>query len=209
MNGKKYCRALLISILIIIFTGCVILPIPHRRVHSCGAKGRILDSVTNEPVAGAVIAGDNEGRGETISSADGNYVLKPVYGWHGAVFIGPTGLSLFPALGPYIKRSKAIHVSRDGYQMQRLVVDRFNSSRNHAYLLADDIHLAPLAFRENTNIEETTASLSTDEANFSREQRLRKDVASRLQQGSYRGSRLRMEYRLRRRLERIRRPYLG
>jgi hypothetical protein len=76
-------------------SGCL-LPIPHPRLHEFGVAGRIVDSESHRPIKGAEVhAVDDPAKG-TVTNADGLFRLKPVYGWHGAYFIGPMSLSLLP-----------------------------------------------------------------------------------------------------------------
>ena len=100
--------------LAIVLSGCVV-PVPHRRVHAFGVTGRLLDSQSRSPVKAARVEAVEDRTNVALSDARGSFVLPSVYGWHGAYFIGPIMLSLFPALD-MPSMSRTISISANGYR---------------------------------------------------------------------------------------------
>ncbi|MCT4603765.1 MAG: hypothetical protein N4A59_12820 [Marinifilum sp.] len=70
---------------------------PHRRLHSYGAKSRIVDALTNEPVDNAVVFTTHDSPCIVKTNTNGEFSLEPEYGWHGAYFLSPISRSLFPS----------------------------------------------------------------------------------------------------------------
>lgn len=125
--------------LALVLSGCVV-PLPHRRVHAFGVAGRVLDFQSRSPVKAARIEAADDRTKVAFSDARGSFMLPPVSGWHGAYFIGPIGLSLFPALD-MPSMSRAIAISANGY---RSVTIPFESrSTRNPYIQAGDILLEP------------------------------------------------------------------
>jgi hypothetical protein len=128
-------------------TGCV-LPVPHRRVHQFGVKGRIIDAKTSGPVANAALVAKDQPAKRCSSASDGSFVIPPVYGWHGACLLGPINLSLWPDWD-VTEPSRAISVSANGYKPADVKV---TSPRiDGAFLSAGEIRLSPM--RSTTNFK--------------------------------------------------------
>ena len=110
-------RHLISSVLlfgIVMLSGCIV-PIPHQRLHELGVVGHVYDSRLGAPLKGVKIEDRQDPKRVTYSDAGGSFRLRPVYGWHGAYFIGPVSLSLFPGFDmPVFYRS--VLISADGYR---------------------------------------------------------------------------------------------
>lgn len=107
-------RHVILSLLLAtLCTGCIIVPIPHRRLHGYGVRGSVVDAGSGRPIPYAAVSG--VARTQTvICSATGDFVIAPVHGWHGAYLIGPISLSLFPGwdmTAPWA----ALYVTAGGY----------------------------------------------------------------------------------------------
>ncbi|HEY3901658.1 MAG TPA: hypothetical protein VGM54_23805 [Chthoniobacter sp.] len=76
-------------------SGCII-PVPHKRLHDVGVKGRILDAQSHAPVVAAKIEDIVDPTKFTYSVIDGTFMLKPVYGLHGAYVFAGVSTSIFP-----------------------------------------------------------------------------------------------------------------
>lgn len=94
--------------------GCLLLPIPHTRLHAYGVQGRIVSSVNETAVAGASILSEDDSTAHCRSDATGAYRLPPLYGWHGAYFIGPISLSLLPGWD-VTSPERTFRISAPGY----------------------------------------------------------------------------------------------
>jgi hypothetical protein len=110
----KRLRLSLLLLGAITLSGCVV-PIPHKRLHEPGVAGRVIDSESHLPIEAAKIEGASNSAKVTLSDASGSFKLKPVYGWHGAYFIGPICLSLFPGFDVPV-HTRAIVITADGFQ---------------------------------------------------------------------------------------------
>ena len=76
-------------------SGCI-LPVPHRRLHVEGVKGRVVSAATHRPIAGAKVSSAITRDELAITGSDGSFVIQPDHGWHGAMLIGPVSYSLLP-----------------------------------------------------------------------------------------------------------------
>jgi len=115
-----------ISILMLVAgacSGCVI-PIPHRRLHAYGVRGRVLDVDSHRPIKHAsVVSWERNGHPQVMTNAEGEFEIQPVHGWHGALFIGPICLSLFPGFD-ITAPCQNVYVSAHGYQAESFFVSR-------------------------------------------------------------------------------------
>ena len=81
----------------IVFSGCLILPIPHTRTHAPEVSGVVIFENTQKPVPNAVVE-DVSYDIQTLTDSEGRFVLPAVKGWHGAYCVSPISQSLFPGL---------------------------------------------------------------------------------------------------------------
>ena len=72
-----------------ILTGCII-PVPHRRLHEMGYEAKVVDANTGSPVAGARLTPPLGGSLIATTDANGDFRIKPRWGWHAAYLVGPT-----------------------------------------------------------------------------------------------------------------------
>jgi hypothetical protein len=121
----------------LLLSGCVI-PAPHERLHEFGVAGTILDSESHTPIKGAKIQSPGGQTKAVFSDASGSFKLKPVYGWHGAFFIGPICESLLPGFDmPSHKRT--IVVTAEGYRTLTLTAE--THSPTNAYIQSSVIEM--------------------------------------------------------------------
>jgi len=112
--------------MVLVATGCFI-PAPHERLHEFGVAGTILDSESHAPIRGAKIQSSGDQTKAVFSDANGSFKLKPVYGWHGAFFVGPTCESLLPGFD-MPSGARTIVVTAEGYRTQTLTPETHNST---------------------------------------------------------------------------------
>ena len=69
----------------LLLSGCVIVPVPNRAVEGYGVTGQVIDAKTHLPVKAARIQAVEEEPQPRVASSDaeGDFVLKPRYKWHG------------------------------------------------------------------------------------------------------------------------------
>lgn len=92
----RKCGFVVVAALTILNSSCV-LPIPHRRVHVSGLEARVVSSADSSPVAGAEVrARHSTGKLIAVTDRNGEFSIKPIYGWHGAYLVGPVSYSLLP-----------------------------------------------------------------------------------------------------------------
>jgi len=124
-------------------SGCMILPIPHRRVHAFGVQGRVVDSSSKKSIGAATIRGAGPFPGICSSDASGRFSLPPVYGWHGAVLLSPAiDYSMFPLLDA-INYRRGITISGPAHETKSYSVDGGRSVVIGDYLQAGELPLAP------------------------------------------------------------------
>jgi hypothetical protein len=129
---------LLGALCVLFLSACVIVPIPHKRVHELGIKGQIIDARTRAPVTAAKIEDTLDATQSTYSSMDGSFLLKPVYGWHGGYIVAGVGGSVFPEHdGP--SPARTITITAPGYRS--LTVPLGKSGEQGAYIDAGTISL--------------------------------------------------------------------
>lgn len=76
-------------------TSCI-LPIPHRRVHAEGIEGKVVAATSKMPISGAKVSSAITRNELATTDSAGDFRIKPDYGWHGAMLIGPISYSLLP-----------------------------------------------------------------------------------------------------------------
>jgi hypothetical protein len=101
---------------VILVSGCV-LPVPHRRVHVQGVEAKVVNAIDQSPIPGAYVT-TTSGRSGTVTDANGDFEIQPVYGWHGAYLIGPISYSLLPHFD--MPWSPFLRVSAEGYEPKSL-----------------------------------------------------------------------------------------
>jgi len=147
-------------------TGCVV-PIPHPRVHAYGVAGQVVSAADNCPIIGASVRSVHYPQLNVRTNPEGTFRLPAKYGWHGAYFIGPICLSLFPGYD-MTPPSTRIDVSAPGYQSAQFTIGRRLSEgpdmmppqRDRHYLQSGPLILVPLAGTEtgaNHAVEPTRA----------------------------------------------------
>ncbi len=106
---EKFLWAFCLSV---VFSGCI-LPIPHTRTHAPAISGTVISEKTRNPVQNAVVKDVLFGV-ETTTDQLGRFSLPGVKRWHGAYFVGPISLSLFPSFDvAWPKRSVLIRYGCD------------------------------------------------------------------------------------------------
>ena len=97
-------------------SGCII-PIPHRRLHAYGVRGSVIDVDSRLPIQDAEVARGTNMLDSVSCSEQGKFTVKPIHGWHGAYFIGPVSLSLFPGWDIIAPRTW-VRASAPGYKTE-------------------------------------------------------------------------------------------
>jgi hypothetical protein len=138
----KPTRAIIARLLIgtlgaLLLSGCVIVPIPNRSVQGYGVTGRVIDARTHLPVNAARIEAveDKPDPRVAFSDAEGEFKLKPRYGWHGGYMYAVHQSPVFPyANGP--ASLVIIHITAPGYREVKIPVSNIATS---SYVEASDI----------------------------------------------------------------------
>jgi hypothetical protein len=125
----------------LLLSGCIIVPIPHERMHEMGVKGHVIDATTHAPIEGATIETLGDNPREAISKADGSFRVKPLYGWHGAYMVAAISGPVFPDM-PKSSAIRFISVTARGYHEVKIPV-RILSTVD-TYVQAGDIMLQRL-----------------------------------------------------------------
>jgi hypothetical protein len=88
-------RMVLSMIVAVVQTSCI-LPIPHRRVHAEGIEGKVVAATSKMAISGAQVSSAITRNELATTDSGGDFRIKPDYGWHGAMLIGPISYSLLP-----------------------------------------------------------------------------------------------------------------
>jgi hypothetical protein len=122
----------------LLLSGCIVVPVPHKRLHEIGIKGRIIDVDTHAPVVAARVEDTVDSTMFTYSAVNGNFDLKPVYKMHGAYVWTGVSASVFPnyeAPGS----TRTITIIAPGYQ--NLTVPLSRSGEHDTYIDAGTLLL--------------------------------------------------------------------
>jgi len=114
MKIKKRILWIVLSILVglwlVLFQGCVILPIPHQRTYAYGIEGRVVDEA-GTPIPNTKVVTEEQRFGrkhdtirEAVTDSNGRLKVKPLKKWHGAYCFAlwnlhdgrPVAESIFP-----------------------------------------------------------------------------------------------------------------
>ncbi len=106
---------MIITLGVAIAQSSCILPIPHRRVHAQGIEGKVVAATTKRPIAGAKVSSAITRNELATTDSGGVFRIKPDYGWHGAMLIGPISYSLFPHFDIQYP-PPPIQISADGFR---------------------------------------------------------------------------------------------
>ena len=111
-------------------SGCIIVPVPHKRMHEYGVNGLIIDAGSRSPVAGARVEDTVDPKKFTFSVIDGTFALLPVYAWHGGYILAGVSGSVFPEFtAPGAART--ITVSAPGYRSVTIPLSKPSESKAH------------------------------------------------------------------------------
>lgn len=123
MSGlKKYYRIFTVFSLLFC-TGCIV-PIPHQRFHTFGVTAELKDKDTGRPIPDAIIFSLDSDKEFVKTNESGSFKLPPIYKWHGAYFIGPISLSMFPGFdisSPY----REFLIYAPGYRVKKSSTRRY------------------------------------------------------------------------------------
>ena len=114
MKIKKRILWIVLSILfglwLVLFQGCIILPIPHQQTYAYGIEGRVVDEA-GTPIPNTKVVTEEQRFGrkhdtirEAVTDSNGRLKVEPVKKWHGAYFFmlwnlhdgRPVAHSIFP-----------------------------------------------------------------------------------------------------------------
>ena len=96
IKHMRYFTRLSFLLCLLVLSGCLVVPIPHKRLHEVGIKGRIIDAESHAPVVAAKVEDTVDPMKFTYSVIDGTFDLKPVYKMHGAYVLA--GVSAWVSL---------------------------------------------------------------------------------------------------------------
>jgi hypothetical protein len=158
-------RAYIIAILpLVLFVSGCIMPIPHRRLHAYGVHGSVVCAESKEAIPDAVVALGTNLNASVACDAAGRFEIKPIHGWHGAYFIGPISLSLFPGFDMTFPHA-TVTATAPGYEVNMFsLADKpewlvpsttngngslnVNARRNGKYIDADPLELKRIQIQE-------------------------------------------------------------
>ena len=74
MNRTRIIATLLVLVLC---GGCIVLPIPHRRLHAYGVRGSVVDADSGLPIRNALVELATGIQGPAHSDEQGRFEIKP------------------------------------------------------------------------------------------------------------------------------------
>ena len=112
---------LIVLMLTFFLTGCLVIPIPHKRIHSYGVSGQIIDENDFLPITNTIISSSDVKYRSAMTDENGVFFLPDVKKWHYARFYGVISFSLLPTLdAPNF--STSIKIISDGYEEKNIEI---------------------------------------------------------------------------------------
>ena len=105
------------GLVLVLVSGCLIVPIPHSRTWAPAREGLVVNAKTGAPVANARVSSLHEKGGSTRTDGKGHFRLPPAKSWHGAYMCAiPISFSLFPTLDMPRRMGQGVSVSAAGFE---------------------------------------------------------------------------------------------
>lgn len=96
-NMKYFARGtFLVVIQSALTAGCIVVPIPHTRIHKPKVVGHVVATIANVPLEEVSVVDIDSNGYSSITDNKGLFVLKEKRHWHLAKFYGAINLSIFP-----------------------------------------------------------------------------------------------------------------
>ena len=113
--------ASLLVVLVASVSGCV-LPIPNRSIREFGVRGKVVDYVSESPIAGALVLDGLDFSRRCTTDEEGVFYLPPVRQWHGGFLIGVAlNYPIWPC-GGLPRPQRSVVVRAPAYEEKRLFV---------------------------------------------------------------------------------------
>ena len=105
------------GLVLVLGSGCLIVPIPHSRTWAPAREGLVVNAKTGAPVANAQVSSLHDKGGSTRTDGKGHFRLSPAKSWHGAYLCAiPLSFSLFPTLDMPRRTGQGVSVSAAGFE---------------------------------------------------------------------------------------------
>jgi hypothetical protein len=111
------------TLLLVVTSGCLIIPIPNARIEGNGMRSKVVDADTGQPVAGARVSTVDYEKRVAVADAHGDFSLDPHVQWHAAYLWGVIGYPIWPFTGDAISSECSVLVEVPGYRATRFDVD--------------------------------------------------------------------------------------
>ena len=148
--------AILFAASVCVLPGCII-PIPHRTVLALGFQGKVIDSVSGEPVLAVVKVESSKSDLTRRCDSQGVYSIPTEYQWHGAIlFAVALNHSIFPFVGHTRDRySRSLHISAPGYIDKQVIATHFPDSvpEGQTSIKVTGIQAEPIQLRRLSSLQ--------------------------------------------------------
>jgi len=104
------------SVTAAIFTGCVVLPLPHATPGGRDFKGQVIDARTARPVAGAKVTIEKRPKSAVLTGTDGRFAVSSGSNFHLIYYANPSWSLSLPT-GVY---KQVLLIEKSGYDPLRL-----------------------------------------------------------------------------------------
>lgn len=113
--SRLFIRLALLTALLVIASGCVVLPVPNYRIEGHGVASRIIEAESGRPIAGATVVDANDERRSVTTNEDGRFILDPHVRWHFGYLWGVISYPIWPFTGDVVIPHRVLRVTADGY----------------------------------------------------------------------------------------------
>jgi len=151
-SPSRPCLRLLLPLLLLV-QGCLVVPVPHQRLHAYGIEGRVVDEDGNpvpnvkvvSPAKNTRLSGTAIPKRLAVTDTSGFFSLKPAWGWHGAFLFSPMNGwdSIFPMFAYTLRKRELQHGNNlcfiaNGFPEQMTTLDYWDSRHSRASRLEDN-----------------------------------------------------------------------
>jgi hypothetical protein len=134
--------------LLFLLQGCIILPVPNRRVEGYGVTACVVDAQDGHPIANVRVVDATNARCFALTAPNGCFRLNPIVQWHAGYLWGVISYPIWPFTGDLITGDRTISITAPGYTSRIIEISSPGSSkeptvetpvdfRNDYYLLAN------------------------------------------------------------------------
>ena len=107
---------LITSVLSLVLSSCIIIPVPHTTQRSTIITGRTIDARTHLPIAAAQVKLGNFPKTAATTDDGGCFTLDPTHNFHLIWYENPSFVMHFPQAGERYYWSGELNFTQEGYK---------------------------------------------------------------------------------------------